>query len=310
MKNTVKKLAIDMGNSTICVAAVVNGEVKKDYINSIYTKDTALVSGDVIETGNVKLALGAGRITLTNVDKTNREYLEHQILWSAYTMFGEGKHYINLATGLPISAYKAKKVEYEEELKKINNIKGKVNGNEIEVHITDLKVLAEGHSSIRSLSKYINKSNTTLIIDIGMKTTDVLLIEWDGKKFVIHKYDTINIALYDIYTVLQNEIAAQGVEVSIEEIDRKFKSDKPIIRTEKGDFDLKKRLVDTKDVCLNIFKDIENKFGKTILHDKVLTGGGAEKLIKALDGKIKNSVNIPDEMRYYSNVVGYLLSIK
>lgn len=80
-------------------------------------------------------------------------------------------------------------------------IEGVVNGKEISVNIVNVTIMAEGYASIRSLSQYIDKDNTTLIIDIGMKTTDVLLIEWDGK-FRISNYATVNIVLYDIYKVL------------------------------------------------------------------------------------------------------------
>lgn len=41
--------------------------------------DMALISGDIIECKGVKLALGVGHTTLSNVDKTNREYIEHHI---------------------------------------------------------------------------------------------------------------------------------------------------------------------------------------------------------------------------------------
>ncbi len=69
-------------------------------------------------------------------------------------------------------------------------------------------------------------------------------------------------------------IASEGVEVTIEQIDRKFNSGKPIIRTEKGEINLEENLVDTVHVCRDIMKDIENKLGKTVLHDKVFVGGG------------------------------------
>ena len=79
--------------------------------------DTALISGDIIECKGVKLALGVGQTTLSNVDKTNREYIEHQILWVVNKLYGSGTHYINLGVGLPISIYKAKKEEFAEKLK-------------------------------------------------------------------------------------------------------------------------------------------------------------------------------------------------
>ena len=81
MAKNVKNIGIDMGNSTICVAGMDNkGEIIKTYTNSVYSMDTALMSGDIIECRGTKLALGVGQTTLTNVDKTNREYIEHQIL--------------------------------------------------------------------------------------------------------------------------------------------------------------------------------------------------------------------------------------
>lgn len=309
MAKNVKNIGVDLGNSTICVAGIDSkGEIIKAYTYSTYSMDTALMSGDIIECRGTKLALGIGQTTLTNVDKTNREYIEHQILWSVNAVYGAGVHYINLGVGLPISIYKAKKDQFREQLKGLGTIDGVVNGKEISVNIVDVKVFAEGYASIRSLSQYIDKDNTTLLIDIGMKTTDVLLIEWD-EKFRITNYGTVNIALYDIYKVLQDKIAAKGVEVTIEQIDRKFNSGKPVIRTEKGDFNLEEHLGDTIHVCRDIMKDIENKFGKTILHDKILTGGGAEKFLKVLDGKIRNNVEIDRELRWYSNCEGYVIGI-
>ena len=148
---------------------------------------------------------------------------------------------------------------------------------------------------VRVLTNYIDKDNTTLIIDIGMKTTDVILVEWNGK-FTISNYGTTNIALYDMYKVLQDKIASEGVEVTIEQIDKKFQSNKPIIRTEKGDFNLVEHL-----------SDIENKFGKTILHDKVFVGGGAEKFLGAVEGKVKNNVEVNRDLRWYGNTVGYIV---
>ena len=309
MANNVKNLGLDMGNSTICVAGINDkGEVIKTYTNSVYSMDTALISGDIIEYKGTKLALGVGQTTLSNIDKTNREYIEHQILWAVNELYGAGTHYINLGVGLPISIYKAKKEEFAEKLKGFGTIEGVVNGKEVSVNLVDVKVQAEGYAALRVLTNYIDKDNTTLIIDIGMKTTDVILVEWNGK-FTISNYGTTNIALYDMYKVLQDKIASEGVEVTIEQIDKKFQSNKPIIRTEKGDFNLVDHLSDILPVCRDIMKDIENRFGKTILHDKVFVGGGAEKFLGAVEGKLRNNVDLPQEMRWYGNVEGYLITL-
>ena len=50
MANNVKNLGLDMGNSTICVAGIdEKGEIVKGYTNSVYSMDTALISGDIID---------------------------------------------------------------------------------------------------------------------------------------------------------------------------------------------------------------------------------------------------------------------
>ncbi|WP_337531830.1 ParM/StbA family protein [Zhenhengia sp.] len=309
MANNVKNLGLDMGNSTICVAGINDkGEIIKAYTNSVYSMDTALISGDIIECKGTKLALGVGQTTLSNVDKTNREYIEHQILWAVNKLYGSGTHYINLGVGLPISIYKAKKEEFAEKLKGFGTIEGVVNGKEVSVNLVDVKVQAEGYAALRILTNYIDRDNTTLIIDIGMKTTDVILIEWNGK-FTISNYGTTNIALYDMYKVLQDKIASEGVEVTIEQIDKKFQSNKSIIRTEKGDFNLVEHLGDTIHICRDIMKDIENKFGKTILHDKIFVGGGSEKFLGAVEGQVRNNLEAPQELRWYGNALGYLVNL-
>lgn len=310
MANNVKNLGLDMGNSTICVAGIdEKGKIVKAYTNSVYSLDTALMSGDIIECKGTKMALGVGQTTLSNVDKTNREYIEHQILWAVHQLYGSGTHYINLGVGLPISIYKAKKEEFTQKLKALGTIKGVVNGKEISVNLVDVKVQAEGYAALRVLTNYIDKDNTTLIIDIGMKTTDVILVEWDGK-FRISNYGTTNIALYDMYKVLQDKIASEGVEVTIEQIDKKFQSNKAVIRTEKGDFNLVEHLPDVLPVCRDIMKDIENKFGKTILHDKVFIGGGSAQFLEAVEEKVRNNVEVNRDLRWYSNTIGYLVSLQ
>lgn len=305
----VKKIGVDMGNSTICVSAEMEGgEVKQTFIESVYTFDTDLVTGDVIEVNGVRLALGIGQNTLTNVDKTNRELIEHQILWAVYSAYGTGAHYIKLGLGLPISIYKAKKEAYTEIIKELGTITGTINDKPISVNLVDVKVMAEGHASIKPLAQYIDKGNTTLIINIGMKTTDVILLEHNGTKFKFTKYGTINIALYDIYEILREGIALQGVEINIQDIDNRFKLPNPVFRTEQGIYNLEEHLKDASGVCSDIMKAIENKFGKTVIHDKVFTGGGAEKFLQAIGG-IDNNIEIPNELRYYSDSLGYLLGL-
>ncbi len=56
-------------------------------------------------------------------------------------------------------------------------------------------------------------------------------------------------------------------------------------------------------------KDIESKFGKTVLHDKFFIGGGEDKLLKDIKNKVRNNIEISGEMKWYSNCQGYLFSL-
>lgn len=106
---------------------------------------------------------------------------------------------------------------------------------------------------------------------------------------------------------MQEEIDLEGVEVTIEQIDKKSNSNKPVIRTEKEELNLKEHLVDAIHRCEDIMQDIENNFGKTVLHDKVFTDGGAEKFLNIVGEKVVDNIRVPVEGRYYSNAFGYLL---
>lgn len=54
-------------------------------------------------------------------------------------------------------------------------------------------------------------------------------------------------------------------------------------------------------------KDIENKFGKTVIQDKMFTAGGAEKFLKlVLKG---NNIDITVDVRRYGNCISYVMEI-
>ena len=65
--------------------------------------------------------------------------------------------------------------------------------------------------------------------------------------------------------------------------------------------------MDVVGVCRDIMKDIENKFGKTVLHDKVFVGGGSSRFLGVVEGKVRNNVQVDRELRLYGNCEGYLM---
>ncbi|MCF0231228.1 MAG: hypothetical protein HUJ63_02925, partial [Enterococcus sp.] len=95
MTNTIKikKMGVDLGNKTLKVAALVNNEFKTSSIDAIYNLDTA-IQENTVEVAGDSIRLGVGTSTLSNVDKTKREFVEHQLLWSAHSIFGPGTHEI------------------------------------------------------------------------------------------------------------------------------------------------------------------------------------------------------------------------
>ena len=81
-----------------------------------------------------------------------------------------------------------------------------------------------------------------------------------------------------------------------------------LLGRKKGEFNLEEHLSDVVGVCRDVMKDIENKFGKTVLHDKMFVEGVSSKFLVAVEGKVGNNVEVGRELRLYRNCLGYLIS--
>lgn len=312
----IKKLGLDLGNSTIKIAALTDDNRKvTSYIPSAFD----IRSGD-IASSNDKVAivtcndktiyLGEG-ISLNAVDKTTRQFFEHQVLYAAWRSFGAGSYVVKLATGLPIKSYKTKGAEYEEKLNEIVKIQGEVNGEKITVNIDSVKVCAEGYSSLISLDDSVSTMNPTLIIDIGYKTIDVLSVRWDDdrKSYVVEDFDSINIGLYDILRLMSERLLKEGADIKPEELNKRLNSSNSIIRTTTGSglLNLKTSLNLADEKYEEIIRELELRFGQLIQFDLLFTGGGSKIFLDGIgEGRLKHIKQIPDDEKYYSNVLGYL----
>lgn len=328
MSKQIKALGIDFGNSTISVAGFdKQGEIKKDYIDSIYsfipTTDTltvgnvvSVIADDGVE---VRLQLGEdGETELANNNKVDREYLAHQILWSAHAIYGAGNHDISIGAGLPITELgNAKlKARYEENLKKIKTIKGSVDGEEIQVTIDErVEVFGEGSSAVVALGEYISKvaGVSTTVIDIGQKTTDVSVVTYENGKFKVSKPLSIPKGLDSIYKPILEDLKTLGAVKSMKELDLKVQKDIEIIRTEEEgeDYNLAQALKERKQECVSIINAVDVAIGKNT-NDRILIGGGGAvvgKILKENKVKIARSVDVPTEIKYYANAIGYLRKI-
>lgn len=316
--NEVKRIGIDAGNDTLKVCSVVNNDFKLAYIDSVYTLETDLGSNIVEVEGDVTIALGRGEHTLVNIDKTSREHMKHQILWSVYKTFGEGVHYISLVTGLPLELYKnkEKRQEYAEQLKAIGCIRGRVDGEDIIVHLQSTKVAAEGHAAIRVLSNNIDRDYQNLILDIGGGTTDGVLIEYVDGKISLQNYRSINIGVQDIFKAMQKEIIKDtglAIAPTVLEIDRAFKRENASIRGLKGTANLynclQRESVTT--VITKLLDEVQNVFAELPRLSVILIGGGSTFIEKALENHpskekyLSTVIEIDNEKRWYANSMGY-----
>lgn len=321
-----KVLGLDLGNCMICAVTEINGEMKYGHIDSVY--DNSVISSEaagVITIDNKSIGLGAGTISLMNVDKTKREFLKHQILWAVNELYGSKKgetHYIKLGVGVPINFYKEEKEEvakYEEMIKNFKTFTGTIGKNEVSVNIVNAKVYPEGHAAIKAIAHLFKKNGTVMIIDVGMKTTDVILIKMvNGKVAGIVDSNTVDVCLQSLYEAMQKVISREtGIKnMPFDEIDMILKTDDTIITGKKGSIDLKEALTDedVMAVAVELFKQLDNKFGEIYRHQLAFIGGGSELFIKALD-KLKdeyliNNLEVPRPLRYYANATGYMLNAK
>lgn len=132
-------------------------------------------------------------------------YLKHQILWAVNSLFGHTEctdFELELAVGLPIGDFsnQEKRLDYENKLNQLKHITGSIDGKEIRIEIKKVLVLSEGYSSIKALIEKIPQNNySTLIIDIGFLTTDVLIVSIEDNKLLVKTAKTINKGISFIY---------------------------------------------------------------------------------------------------------------
>lgn len=313
-----KKLGIDFGNCTICFAGEGVGQtIARNFIDSTYTTSLGSDLEDVVSYNGVTIKLGARGANaneLSNVNKVDREYLEHQILWCAYKCYGFGDHHIKLGVGLPIIDYlnKAKQMAFLERLKGFNTLTGTVEGRNVTLTIIpeQVKLSAEGHATLKVLFNYLSKSFGNLVIDIGLKSTDVSVYEWVNGKFKAVVTETIPVALDSILAPIQTELELKGAHYKLTQLDRLIREGKYVVRTEQGDYDLKAALKSRTTECTNIIKEIENKVGKTLNYNKLFIGGGSKIFLDILGrDRISNLTPVPTDIQYYANAIAYFLNM-
>lgn len=321
--NNLKTIAIDFGNSTICVVYIdEKGEKKHFYITSTYTDVVnSLTRGNVVEVDGVKIQLAPsyGGKELRAQDKTKRAHLKHQILLAVFKAFGPGRHYITLSTGLPLIDYKneSKRAEFKNMFDSagFSEFKGMVDGQEVTVNLGKRTLVnGEGLEAVRSLVKYIPRDlYGTIIYDIGMETTEAFVVKWTETGVEVTNPVNSDYALASIYQSIFEEAKTVGAVTSMTELDKFITANVETIRSEKGEFELRKSLKSKINECSAIIKDINNQFDFSTLNmSKIFIGGGSNIFLQIVEGKadISHHISISKEERYYANAEGYFLAAK
>lgn len=323
MSNNLKVVAIDFGNSTICVVYVNDkGEKKRFYIDSTYTDVVnSLTSQNVVEVDGIKIQFQpmVGGKELRAADKTKRLHMKHQVLLAVYKAYGEGKHYITLSTGLPLIDYKneQKKAAFKAmfDSAEFTEIKGIVDGHEVSVNLGKRTIVnGECLSAVKGLAKKIPVDlYGTIIYDVGMETTEALVAKWEDGKLRVSNPVNSDYALSSVYQGLFEEAKTVGAVSSMAELDKFVNANATKLRSEKGEYDLEKRLNAKVSECAVILKDINNQFNfPTNNMSKIFIGGGSNILLKIIEGKanIAHHIQLDKEDRYYANAEGYYLAAK
>ncbi len=316
------KIGLDLGNNTTCAVTNIDNTFHYQYIASTYRVAPAFVDENIIDINGEKIQLGhKNGDELTNIDKTNRLYIKHQILWAIDSLFKTDTTYketqfeLDLGVGLPIADFidNDKCSAYETMLNNIKNIVGLVNGREISVYINKIKVFAEGHSAIRPLLDVIpNNDYATVIHDIGFLTTDVIVLEVENSKYKIRKPITINKGINYLYEDIFNQVSKLECVSSKTELDYYIRKNHTSLRTKNNDvYDLEANLMKKQNECVSIINDISNQLGfKITTCNKIFIGGGSVLLFKILGTNwVKNHIELDDNTRYSANAKGYYLSL-
>lgn len=313
------KIGLDLGNNTTCAVSELNNDYVYKYISSTYSEVSEFSKDNIININGEEIQLGnKSGSELTNFDKTNRLYLEHQILWAINSLFGHMDYSdfeLELAVGLPIADFSDsdKRASYERTLNNIKNIIGTVDNKKISVDIKKIIVLAEGYSSIKGLlDKIPNNGYSTVVCDIGFLTTDVIVLDIEDGKMIVRKPITLNKGISFLYERIYKDVSKLECLESKTELDYYIRKNHKTLRTkDNNEYMLEEELMKRTNECKSIINDISNKLGfKTTTCNKIFIGGGSVLLFKILGNNwVKNHIELDDNTRYSANAKGYYLSL-
>lgn len=320
-------IALDLGSSSIKICGEVNG---KSVFKRIVSKVSFNSTDDnfVVERNGRTLHFGVGS-SLVRQDKTEREYVEEQILLAVNQIYGEsvGVTKIRLAIGLPLDLYKSepKREKFESDMRAIqaNKLIGTVNGALMTIQLEKVIVCAEGYSGYLALAHRVETQLPFIIIDMGYRTTDVLGITPNGEEMVIDDNTTINTGMREIFGDIQKQFLNDtGKNFPVDIIENAIIKDLEIKVQEGQEF----KRVKIKDwvhygsrTLKPILTELELTFPDIFSRDIYLVGGGAtivDSIAKSITADKEDKMMLEtilvssQEDLTFCNSAGYFMQLK
>ena len=312
------RVGLDIGNSGFKMAGRIGNDFRLQNIKALATFDaTDSPYGVKLDGDTREIYFGVGD-PLVAQDKTKRPYLKQILLLAITSMYGEVTdcEKVKVGIGLPLTDYKEehKRKKYQDELSKIRQLSGYVNGKYY-VYNTEIRVFAEGFSAFYSLMPTLSKSYRWLIVDNGYRTTDVVGVSFDSAKnkwFVDNNFG-IEKGLLEMYTNIAETYSYQvGQKKYNPEDVEYYMRENIILMTDNPDIpeaNLNDYSYGAVAPIEFIYNQIGLKFNDIDARKILLLGGGAELVNKHLNRA--NKQYEPDfNKRLYSNAIGFYLQLR
>lgn len=307
-------LSVDLGNSMLKGATIsASGTVVTTKIaNRIQVENpTDKEKYKYITVGNQGVYIGVGKLN-NNYAKHTRENLLEQVLWVADSLYPkQDRLSINLKLGLPFDLYDIDK--YVEELKsnfETNTwINYSVNGEEKQIYINGIEVFVEGYSAFISLINKLGVKQKVLLLDVGGETTDVcdFTFNFEENEYEVGKAHTVKkgvIGLVNEITKAINE--AIGADIQSSTIDTLLRSNQKTVFYGAEDHVIADYVSVIDNTVKGMLSEITNEYGSIDNYYIIGVGGGFDVFNAIANQRIKASIELSSEERFYANVTGYL----
>ncbi|MFQ6881003.1 ATPase [Clostridium sp.] len=282
-------IGIDLGNYGVSTSEGDYFLAKYSEVPNFGEKNKVIYNGD-------PLYLGDGEFS-TDWNKSKKE-TTLPLLFSALAREGSDTYY-DVVLGLPAQQYKNNKESFKTYIEdnKIRNISWK--GIEKEIIITNVLVAPEGAAAYYCLSEERKAkigSKQLIIVDIGGRTTDIILFQNNS----IVTVKTIAVGMLNVYTDIIDTINTEFTA------DFKLEEAEDIVRNglfydgESKDTSFITPIL--KKHFNSIFKDLQFNFNINKGY-VLLTGGGSLTFQKAFENRLNNVLISPNPL--FDNAIGF-----